>query len=162
MVARYRNNVLNSGNGAKMFTSNPTNFTAYSLSFLLDWHRQDPVSQKEIDRNQAVYGIQHNRNPFIDYPELVEYIWGNKRGTAVDFNELVQSYGDKYDEDAQPEPDPDPVDPDPVDPEDPTDPGDEALDTPSSAVSVYKQFRDGQLVIIRNASIYTTLGQTIR
>ena len=69
MVARYRNNTLNSGNGAKMFTSNPTNLTAYSLSFLLEWHRNDPVSQKEIDRNQAVYGIQHNRNPFIDRSE---------------------------------------------------------------------------------------------
>lgn len=89
MVARYRNNVLNSGNGAKMFTSNPTNFTAYSLSFLLDWHRQDPVSQKEIDRNQAVYGIQHNRNPFIDYPELAEYIWGNRVGQTVDLTSMT-------------------------------------------------------------------------
>ena len=89
MVARYRNNILNSGNGAKMFTANPTNFTAYSLSFLLDWHRQDPVSQKEIDRNQAVYGIQHNRNPFIDYPELVEYIWGNRVGQTVDLTGMT-------------------------------------------------------------------------
>jgi len=89
MVARYRNNTLNSGHGAKMFTSNPTNFTAYSLSFLLDWHRQDPVSQKEIDRNQAVYGIQHNRNPFIDYPELVEYIWGTKAGQTVDLSTMT-------------------------------------------------------------------------
>ncbi len=89
MVARYRNNVLNSGNGAKMFTANPTNFTAYSLSFLLDWHRQDPVSQKEIDRNQAVYGIQHNRNPFIDYPELAEYIWGNRVGQTVDLTSMT-------------------------------------------------------------------------
>ena len=89
MVARYRSNTLNSGNGAKMFTSSPTNLTAYSLSFLLDWHRQDPVSQKEIDRNQAVYGIQHNRNPFIDYPELVEYIWGNRVGQAVDLSSMT-------------------------------------------------------------------------
>ena len=89
MVARYRNNTLNSGQGAKMFTSNPTNFTEYSLSFLLKWHREDPVSQKEIDRNQAVYGIQHNRNPFIDYPELVEYIWGNKIGQTVDLASMT-------------------------------------------------------------------------
>lgn len=89
MVARYRNNTLNSGQGAKMFTSGPTNFTEYSLSFLLKWHREDPVSQKEIDRNQAVYGIQHNRNPFIDYPELVEYIWGNKIGQTVDLASMT-------------------------------------------------------------------------
>ncbi len=89
MVARYRSNTLNSGNGAKMFTSSPTNLTAYSLSFLLDWHRQDPVSQKEIDRNQAVYGIQHNRNPFIDYPELAEYIWGNKVGQTINLASMT-------------------------------------------------------------------------
>ena len=89
MVARYRSNSLNAGNGSKMFSSSPTNLTAYSLSFLLDWHRQDPVSQKEIDRNQAVYGIQHNRNPFIDYPELVEYIWGNKVGQTVDLSSMT-------------------------------------------------------------------------
>lgn len=89
MVARYRSNTLNSGNGAKMFTSGPTNLTAYSLSFLLDWHRQDPVSQKEIDRNQAVYGIQHNRNPFIDYPELAEYIWGNRVGQTIDLSSMT-------------------------------------------------------------------------
>ena len=89
MVARYRNNSLNAGNGAKMFTSSPTNFTAYSLSFLLDWHRNDPVSQKEIDRNQAVYGIQHNRNPFIDYPELVEYIWGNRVGQTINLSSMT-------------------------------------------------------------------------
>ena len=89
MVARYRNNSLNAGNGSKMFTSSPTNLTSYSLSFLLDWHRQDPVSQKEIDRNQAVYGIQHNRNPFIDYPELVEYIWGNRVGQTVNLSTMT-------------------------------------------------------------------------
>ena len=72
-----------------MFTASPTNLTPYSLSFLLDWHRNDPVSQKEIDRNQAIYGIQHNRNPFIDYPELVEYIWGNKVGQTINLSAMV-------------------------------------------------------------------------
>lgn len=89
MVARYRSNILNSGDGAKMFSSNPTNLTAYSLAFLLDWHRNDPVSDKEIDRNQAVYGEQNNRNPFIDYPELVEYIWGTMAGQTVDLSTMT-------------------------------------------------------------------------
>ena len=89
MVARYRSNILNSGNGSQMFTSSPTNLTSYSLSFLLDWHRNDPVSDKEIDRNQGVYGEQHNRNPFIDYPDLVEYIWGNKVGQTVDLSTMT-------------------------------------------------------------------------
>ena len=95
MAARYRNNILNDdANGAKMFTSDKTNLTAYSLSFLLDWHRNDPVSEKEIDRNQGVYGEQNNRNPFIDYPELVEYIWGNKIGQTVDLAALTPTCED--------------------------------------------------------------------
>lgn len=57
-------------------------FSSWALNLLLKWHRQDPVSKKETDRNDAVYAHQHNRNPFIDCPELVEYIWGNKNGTA--------------------------------------------------------------------------------
>jgi endonuclease I len=48
---------------------------AYEL--LLKWNKQDPVSQKELDRNEAVYSIQGNRNPFIDFPDLAEYIWGD-------------------------------------------------------------------------------------
>ena len=89
MVARYRANSINGGNGAVMFTSSPTNFTAYAKEMLLRWHRADPVSKKEVDRNQAVYGIQHNRNPFIDYPELAEYIWGNKVGQTVNLSSMT-------------------------------------------------------------------------
>ncbi len=54
-------------------------FSAWSVNLLLKWTRQDPVSQKEIDRNNKIYAnYQHNRNPYIDYPELAEYVWGNK------------------------------------------------------------------------------------
>jgi endonuclease I len=55
-------------------------FTEWSVNLLLKWHRQDPVSEKETNRNNAVYNIQKNRNPFIDYPELVELIWGSDFG----------------------------------------------------------------------------------
>ena len=55
---------------------------AWSIALLMAWHRADPVSQKEIDRNEAVYAIQNNRNPFIDMPELAEYLWGEKVGEA--------------------------------------------------------------------------------
>jgi len=54
----------------------------WAIQLLLQWHRQDPVSQKELTRVENVYTIQHNRNPFIDHPELIEYIWGNKMGTV--------------------------------------------------------------------------------
>ncbi len=49
----------------------------WALEMLIRWHNEDPVSQKEIDRNNAIYAIQHNRNPFIDYPELVGKIFGS-------------------------------------------------------------------------------------
>lgn len=66
------------------------------MEVLLDWHRADPVSKKEIERADAISTLQHNRNPFIDYPELVEYIWGNKKGQTVDFNTLVCTASSSY------------------------------------------------------------------
>ena len=54
---------------------------AWSVALLLKWHRQDPVSQKEISRNDIIdRDFQHNRNPFIDHPELAEFIWGSRKG----------------------------------------------------------------------------------
>jgi endonuclease I len=50
-------------------------FSTWALDLLLDWHHQDPVSQKEINRNDSIYTIQGNRNPFIDHPEWVDSIW---------------------------------------------------------------------------------------
>lgn len=50
-------------------------FENWYITMLLQWHTQDPVSQREIDRNNAVYTIQKNRNPFIDHPEWVNFIW---------------------------------------------------------------------------------------
>lgn len=47
----------------------------WALTMLFEWHQNDPVSQKEIDRNNAIYQIQNNRNPFIDHPEFVQMIW---------------------------------------------------------------------------------------
>lgn len=54
---------------------NGSQLTAYSLNLFYQWHLQDTVSQKEIDRNNAVYSIQHNRNPFIDRPDWVDSLW---------------------------------------------------------------------------------------
>ena len=49
---------------------------AWELAVLKEWHTNDPVSQREIDRNNAAYTYQGNRNPFIDHPEYVALIWG--------------------------------------------------------------------------------------
>ncbi|MFD1614345.1 endonuclease [Gelatiniphilus marinus] len=50
------------------------------LETLLNWHRNDPPDDYEMNRNNVVYTWQFNRNPFIDQPDLVEYIWGNRVG----------------------------------------------------------------------------------
>ena len=50
------------------------------LTTLLDWHRNDPPDDFEMNRNNIIYNWQINRNPFIDQPDLVEYIWGNNVG----------------------------------------------------------------------------------
>jgi endonuclease I len=65
-------------------------FSDWSMQMLMEWHRADPVSPKEIARNEAVYSSkdgnteygQGNRNPFVDHPELAEHIWGTKQHTA--------------------------------------------------------------------------------
>jgi endonuclease I len=71
-----------------------SNFTGGDLkpwakTLLLQWAAMDPVSQKEISRNNAVYQIQNNRNPFIDYPELAEKVFGND---ATPFNTSVSDF----------------------------------------------------------------------
>jgi endonuclease I len=66
------------GSGAVVYSSANLGLTSYAVSLFLKWSREDPVSAKEMTRNDAVYSIQNNRNPFIDFPGLEEYIWGNK------------------------------------------------------------------------------------
>jgi len=52
------------------------------LATLVEWHRQDPPDDFEMHRNNVIYEWQINRNPFIDDPEMVEYIWGSKQGQS--------------------------------------------------------------------------------
>ena len=83
MATRYINKNFTSGEGNIVFTFNNSecNLTSYAVNLFLKWHRNDPVSQKEINRNNVIYSdYQHNRNPFIDHPELAEYIWGDSVG----------------------------------------------------------------------------------
>lgn len=61
--------------------------TSWQLSMLMKWAKNDPVSDKEVARNNEVYAIQGNRNPFIDYPGLEEYIWGTKTDVAFSYDE---------------------------------------------------------------------------
>lgn len=90
-----------SGQGGTTFSGTYTasgyfGLTKYGVALLLKWHREDPVSQKEIDRNNGIQKTQGNRNPFIDYPYLVEYIWGEKAGEKVNLSELISSSDSRF------------------------------------------------------------------
>ena len=61
-------------------------FTGWALDMLMRWAEEDPVSDKEINRNEAVYGIQGNRNPYVDYPGLEQYVWGDKQDVAFSYD----------------------------------------------------------------------------
>ena len=65
-------------------------FQTWQLNMLMEWAKNDPVSEKEINRNNAVYAIQNNRNPFIDYPGLEEYVWGTLTTAAFSYDNYVQ------------------------------------------------------------------------
>lgn len=54
----------------------------WAVNLLLKWNEADPVSTKETTRNNKIYAIQGNRNPYIDHPELANYIWGTKNGST--------------------------------------------------------------------------------
>lgn len=77
-------------------------YKEWVITMLLRWAQEDPVSQKEIDRNNAVYKIQGNRNPYIDYPGLEQYVWGSKTSTAFD----PDNYDNSGTVDPTPQPDP--------------------------------------------------------
>ncbi len=92
MVTRYESNIAAwQTNSNADDVLNGTTWPAlddWYIQLLYKWHLKDPVSQKEIDRNEAVYAIQNNRNPFIDHPEYVALIWqctGLLPVTLIDF-----------------------------------------------------------------------------
>ena len=88
------------GDGGKIFSTNYSTgafgLTKYGVALLMKWHRQDPVSKKEIDRNNGIQQTQGNRNPFIDYPYLAEFIWGEKAGQTLDLDDLITAYDSRF------------------------------------------------------------------
>ena len=79
-ATRYENTVA--GYSYAMFDGSSNKvFTTAFLNMLLAWNAQDPVSAREIARNNAIYARQNNRNPYIDHPEYVNQIWGGTSST---------------------------------------------------------------------------------
>jgi endonuclease I len=79
---RYQNEISsweNNNNGADNMLdgSGDRVFEQWALDMLYRWHTEDPVSQKEIDRNEVIFNHQKNRNPFIDHPEYISSIWSS-------------------------------------------------------------------------------------
>lgn len=138
MATRYRTTDFTSGTGNISFTysSGVADLTPYMRALMLKWHRNDPVSEKEMKRNNAIYAHQNNRNPFIDYPELVEYIWGNLQGVSVSIDALDSPYAN----------------------ESPT----TGFDRVSATESAQKLLIGGQLFILVGEQLYNLQGQRIR
>ena len=89
MVTIYKNLTWSTGENSRGFVTMDQNdwptFKEWAYKLYLQWNKKDPVDEVEIDRNNAIYEeIQYNRNLFVDYPYLAEYIWGDS--TDVAFN----------------------------------------------------------------------------
>jgi endonuclease I/predicted nucleic acid-binding Zn-ribbon protein len=83
MVTRYENEICtwffrvkSRGGLETMHNTTFPGLRPWMLDMLYQWHQLDPVSDKERRRNDSVYAIQGNRNPFIDHPEFADSIFG--------------------------------------------------------------------------------------
>lgn len=138
-VTRYEDNIA-SWNAYPMFDGSSTKAIADPfLNILMTWHQNDPVSQKEIDRNNDLFVHQNNRNPFIDHPEYVTLIWSGTPDTEAPSNptNLVAS--------------------------NPTDTSIALTWTASTdnvAVASYDIYKDDVLEINTNSTSYTVIGLT--
>lgn len=82
MTVRYNGLFLLPGN-----LDDTTTYYMGDLDSLLSWHKSDPPDDFEMYRNNYIYDTwQKNRNPFIDKPEIADYIWGSKAGMVYNGN----------------------------------------------------------------------------
>lgn len=156
-IVKWMNKNMTSDDGKVMFTGNYTSsggfgLTQYSIKLLMKWHREDPVSQKEIDRNDGIEATQGNRNPFIDYPYLAEYFWGVKKGEVLELGFLMSAYDKDFEPGESDGHREGWVKPDP-----------EGLQntTEQTAVSA-KYIRNGRVVIEIDGQLFDVLGQRVK
>ena len=84
MITRYEGSCGSWGNS--VFTPQYPGLTQWTLDMMMRWSKDDPVDDREVERNNAVYETQHNRNPFVDYPGLEEYTWGTKMNEPFSYD----------------------------------------------------------------------------
>lgn len=98
MATRYEDIIAgwetNNTNGDAMLNGTSDQvFEDWALDMLIAWNNADPVSQKEIDRNEAIYNFQGNRNPFIDHPEYVASIWSGTPSPTLSVTASLTDFG---------------------------------------------------------------------
>jgi len=135
MMTCYESSILTWNNGTADDVIDFQNGTKlqplkqWVFDMMLRWAQSDPIDSIERARNNAVYAVQKNRNPFVDYPGLELYIWGAKQDVAFSYDKYEGVQQDEYPEPDDPNPDdPNPDDPNPDDPQ----PGDDPLPTSGS------------------------------
>ena len=75
-----------SGSGSSVFSDENLGLKNWVVDMMMAWSKLDPVDEVEIARNNAIPGIQTNRNPFVDYPGLEDYIWGDKQDVPFSYD----------------------------------------------------------------------------
>ena len=88
IVTRYEPDLASWGSSHTLDGKKYPGLKQWQLNMLMRWSEQDPVSDKEVKRNKAVYGIQKNRNPFIDYPGLEKRIWGDQQDVEFVYDDF--------------------------------------------------------------------------
>ena len=79
LTARWSGDMFNEEDSTDVYQP----FANWAFNMLMQWAKDDPVSEKEIARNEVVYQMQGNRNPFVDYPGLEDYVWGEKKEEPI-------------------------------------------------------------------------------
>ena len=96
MATCYQDKVSNwtKGESQKVFgNSSYPGLRDWVLAMFMRWAKQDPIDDVEKARNNAVYEVQGNRNPFVDYPGLEDYIWGGKADVAFSYDNYAGGGG---------------------------------------------------------------------
>lgn len=94
IVTAYEEKSLVQTEGANTMQNNTyPKLQPWAYELYMKWSREDPVDDLERKRNEAVYGIQDNRNPFVDFEGLEQYIWGTYQNVAFSASNYVNPYG---------------------------------------------------------------------
>lgn len=106
MVTCYENKFTSWSKGAEnVFSSDKyEGLKSWCMDMMVRWSQQDPVDERETARNNAVQEVQGNRNPFVDYPGLENYVWGDKVDVAFSYDSYGSEGGDSIDVDHVEEP----------------------------------------------------------